>query len=538
MPEGTTWSPHWIAAAAAGIFLAGFIAVGIVQAVGAETCADLDDSDTAGYHLHRPSSSRECVGWTIDKPVNFSTASEMDPVNDVVHKIVEENQRIARQSKPYVRVALVLPVPFAVSDGEAARPVEALHALRGAFIGLQQANHSAVLEDPTLQVQLVVVNVGADQSRWDDPAVVPGLVELAKDRDHPLVAVAGMGLSLPSTTHAAKMLNDAGLPVIGSALNSDDMGNPRAFFKVAPSNHQLGRALAAYLSTLSNTQGSPLPTSYTGYLVYDRNEKDNYVRSLAASFRSAFPGLNLSDHSLAFNGSLGESITLFKQQVTDICTARPQVVFFAGRDRDLGLFVDQLYDLRKCRDVPKNLLIVTGSPGLGIEAAKLDKAGVGQLNASVADPHVWAGDPASAPKDFKDFLDAYGALWHIDQDLDDGWGIVHRDGVAVAVSAARRTFADLVAKRDSTATENKLDPIPRAVDVRDALSGSVDRLLPAASGGFYYKEQPDNDLWPIGKLVPILRSGKIAKDLPPVDQSFRTACQRLKDPSTLEVADC
>lgn len=559
-PHTARWAKHWVALGVAGLLLVvlvvGWLGFRFLNDRDADQqrraderrhwCAGLDTTRGLGFQLHKTDDGRQCIGWTIDRTVAFGSTEPR--VWDVVGRIVEENTRVRDHAAQYVRVGVLLPMPADASK-PALLPDAAYHALQGAYAAQRQANTAvSTLGDPALQIQLVLVNEGARQELWSDDAVVPALGRLKDDRQHPLVAVTGMGISIPATTQAAAALHNLGLPVIGSVLTADDMVAPD-LFKVAPSNHQYAQALRAFLDTQAALPHSRLPASYTGYLVFDRNPADNYVQSLYAAIMDTFgTDLSLADRSRGFDGSLGTNTTVFELHSNDICTLKPDVIFYAGRDRDLQALVDALRFRSRCTQGEVTpLLIATGSTGLNLSAATLDQARIGILDASSTDPQGWRTPAPDTPWDYAAFHTLFTGsgqpnLGYPESDLSDGYAIMHRDAVAAAVRAARWYFSARVAAGDRAGSgQPGVSPLPTATDVRNSLYSISADPMPGASGSFYFREKPQNDLWPIGKPVPVIRVGSAATSLPTATTTYRTRCQirsHPDQPTNYHTQDC
>ncbi len=479
-----------------------------------------------GYGLTRQESDGQCLGWLTDLPYAFG--SDDPAMGAVVARIVGENQRVAHSGQPYVRVAVMMPMTAKPGSKLSAGPI--VHALEGAYTAQAYTNGDiTAYGDPKPQVQLVLANVGADQLAWPD--VVTQLGDLTTG-DHPLVAVTGMGVSVPQTRDAAKQLNARWhLPTIGGVLTSDDMTTREAgntaekpgLFKVSPSNHAYVEALAHRLGT----------TVTSGFLVRDRNQ-DNYVQTLGDAFVDVFGKFSLNDHQSWFNGSTPPSTGstgLFQGAVDSISIEDPSVVFYAGRDADLPRLVRSL-KFRRGKTAGRQLVLATGITGLvvtpgnrpGADAAPLTTqdlldAKVTIVAASSTDPDGWA-EGIAAPAQYGAFVTAFttGSAGFPKADLTDGYAIMHHDAVAAAVTAIHSVYSQKQA-------------LPGPADIRDQLTGYRDTPIRGAAGDFYWTEQqPANDLWPVGRPVPVLTFPAAAHQSEP----YKTQCQRLGDPQDLD----
>lgn len=475
----------------------------------AQRCPELDSTSGEGFALSKTPDG-QCVGWIVERDYPFGSTDEN--IKAVISKITNENQRVRDQRgvadpKPYIRIGVLMPMTSA--PGSAMSSSEILHSLQGAYAAQKQANQEFLTElgDPTPLIQLVLANEGRDQSKW--PGVVAQLGGL-KNGNHPLVAVTGLSISIPETRKAAEELSELEIPTIGAVMTANDMVAPW-LFKTSPSNQQLTLSLKAFL----NEQ----PDVKTGYLVYDRNTEDSFVRTLKESLTDTFEHTYaLTEHSGGFTGSkppLRGTPTLFSLIVQDICSVKPDVLFYSGRDRDLPALVSALKDRGRCQNPVKPLVIATGTTGRTITPNELDAAQVGLLNASATDPDAWTSPaPGTAPPRFyanfyKLFTTAAddGGAGFTAADLADGYAIMHRDAVATAVWAARR---DAAAKAEANANGDgnpSISELPTSIDVRNALFSLKGYPIPGASGEIYFKEQPPNNRWPSGKPVPVIRIG-------------------------------
>ncbi|GAA3854369.1 hypothetical protein GCM10022243_19870 [Saccharothrix violaceirubra] len=456
-------------------------------------CHGLDSTEGEGYALSL--AGDQCIGWIVEEDHAFGSTDER--VNAVITAVVKENQRVHDQAgrtggTPYVRIAVLMPMTS--REGSAMRDNEVLHALQGAYAAQRQANQGrSVLGDPTPQVQLVLANEGRDQEHW---APVVRQLGALRGGDHPLVAVTGMGISIDATKQAADELGRLQIPAVGAVLTADDMTSP-LLFKTTPSNAQYTLALKAFLD------GSPKrtePAKRTGYLLFDRNQ-DKYVQSLRAAFTTTFgEEYGLKGRSGGFNGSASPNGTplLLSELVQDVCAAKPDVLFFAGRGRDIDDLMQALALRTGCREPDDPLIVATGATGISIEPQALDEANAILLNAAATDTRAWlAGEPGT-PKHFGEFRTWFAGLGFAEDDLRDGYAIMHHDAVAATVWAARR------AARSIEAVEGQR---LKNEDVGQHLYSSTTDLVPGASGEIYFAENPPNDRWPIGKPIPVLKSG-------------------------------
>ncbi|PRY34585.1 ABC transporter substrate-binding protein [Umezawaea tangerina] len=504
--------------------------------VDATRCDGLDATTGEGFALHRDDQG-QCLGWTVDRDHAFGTKDER--VQRVVKAVVDENRAVAGGKSPYVRVAVMM--PMAARPGGKLDDDSILHALEGALTAQEVANSDPEYGDVGLKVQLVLANTGWDQKAWKD--VVEQLGGLTSG-EHRLVAVTGLGVSVPQTRAASVELNTRwGLPSVGAVLTADDMttrgaepANTRpALFKVSPSNHDYAMALADSLR-------AEHPEVTCGFLVADRND-DNYVESLGKAFVHVFPEFDLDKHRASFTGSTtdtNQASNLFQPAVNAINAlpeGKPAVVFYAGRDADLPSFVRSLATRARSAEpvvlatgMTGLTVIASGTKGKGDEAlttADLADAKVTIMAASSTDVVGWRQN-LNVPERFASFRATFtGTLGFPDGDLDDGYAVMHHDAVVAAVKAARSIYSNGDGKR-----------LPTPQDVRNGLYSLAQDKVDGASGSFHWEDTTsDNDLWPTGKPVPVVSYPRTPQPRAP----YLTVCRKLKAPASLanyEVVDC
>jgi len=377
---------------------------------------------------------------------------------DVLTAIGVENQRIAASGRAFVSVAYLLPVPAAGTDADF---VEVLrHDLVGAYTAQRQANRTDTLGDEP-RIRLLVANSGDSSAHWDEEAVVPTLVDMARDKEafaeHHLVAVAITGRSLTTTRDAIDALLAQDVPVISARLTADQLTSrpPSAdltLARVAPTNRDQALAASAFLR----------PTAQKALIVQNSDENDTYTASLGAAFRASFPD---ATHQIVRSETYSEDkpgvANTMRGVLGSVCAQKPDVVYFAGRAPALGALVQAL-PFRICPELPIN--IVAGDDA--IEFATAVARGSSELrkgleaNASVsytalAHPAAWRASPSLFAPGSTGFLsdrcpDCLLGVFP-DEDLSDGEAIMGYDAVLTAVRAVRSPYGindtpDLVAQ--------------------------------------------------------------------------------------------
>ncbi|WP_030807789.1 ABC transporter substrate-binding protein [Streptomyces sp. NRRL S-337] len=458
-----------------------------------------------GLHWAGEGTQRECVGLMDE------TAYTFDPqLKGITDRIVQENQRVRQQWEkpdkgksrvPYVKVAVL--TPMTDSDTSALPMKEILTSLEGSFIAQCRANgcpqlpaaRSLGIQGKTPQIELVLANEGRDETHWQP--VVKQLSELTKG-EHPLVAVTGMGVSIPETQAAADELSRLKIPTIGAVLTATDLNSPR-LFKVSPSNVDYAKALRRFLT------GSPL-AKQRGYLVFDSRD-DNYVKTLRKAFDDVF-GDYIGRRRASFVGTTGHKAAgipkLFQRAVNNICLTKTQLIFYAGRDRDLADFVRALSTRSQCGH-DKPITVMTGATGTFAQGSSvrglLHANKITVVDVSATSPDQWTSG-VHAPAGFKPFLQALRDLKFDDSVMDDGYAIMHHDAVLTAVWATRNVTGQ-------TASE-----APDVQDVYNELTNLHDAsTVPAASGELSFDDASNG--WPHNKPIPVIQLPDPLKDPEP-----------------------
>ncbi|AZM51888.1 hypothetical protein DMA15_04200 [Streptomyces sp. WAC 01529] len=516
------WGPiEW--AAVLGLALVAGIAVAVVTlgARGPGRCGD-DLRDLGG----------DCVGVT-------ESAFDADPrLKSLIEAVAEENAEVRRDAEspadngakiPYVRIALMMPY---TSDESSAMTTDMIRrALAGALTAQQEANSGS---GP--HYQLLFAPDGRNLDHWEP--VVERLVELAKDKDAPLVGVTGIPSSTPETRRTIAALSDRGIPTVGPVITAADM-NAGHFFKTSPNNDQFARALKQYLKKR--------PQRGEGFLVWDNRSEDVYSRNLRRVFEKHFGDTyDFKGHNSNFTGSSGADKGIpqrFTDAVQKICTARSDTVFFAGRDQDLPAFVKRLAQEGDCgRGSELRLLKV----GIGLEPTLttdettrwLKEARATIVDASSVDPAWWDGgkDPEhEPPRALGRFLDRFHKLEKEHElgakPLNDGYAVMYHDAFTLLADAVDRTYSEI--NEGAGKPEGKKAPlIPTKNDVYNTLimpsisANGCSNCLRGAAGSYGFEGPGANDQWAVCKPVPIVeypapRGDAAERERPPLYRTFR-----------------
>jgi hypothetical protein len=294
-------------------------------------------------------------------------------------------------------------------------------------------------------------------------------------------------VSIPATKEVAKALSTLGIPAIGGVLTATDLSTP-GLFQVSPSNEDYVTALQSYLSGR--------PELKTAVLAYDTTN-DNYVASLRTAFERPDLVSYINGRVKGFDGSLGArkaTSAVFDGVKENVCLSNADMVFYAGRDRDLSPLVAQLANRQQC-DHHKPVVILTGSTGLNLldDTAKqaMTKTQITLIDASSSDPVGWLRSP-NAPAGYEPFHRVFVRDF-AEQELGDGYAIGHHDALATVAWAVRR-FARQAANR-----------IPSGQNLLTQIANLNDRPLavPAAGGTLTFDGSGKG--WPHGKVVALIQ---------------------------------
>ncbi|MFE6779610.1 ABC transporter substrate-binding protein [Streptomyces sp. NPDC057702] len=385
---------------------------------------------------------QECVGVTDGSYVYGAEFAEVSA------KIREENERVARSGEDWVSIAYTEPMTrrsgsFAPSDRS---PEVTRQAIEGAYLAQVELNRGGG-HGRTPQIKLLLANSGQGGEQWRP--LVEQLVELARDGDHRLVAVAGFGQSVATTKQAVDALRAAEIPMVGSTVAADDLSTPDpTFFRVSSPNADQTAVAADYLRG-RQARGARID------VVKDIKRDDTYNQSLGADFARAAKAARLRletpDGHRFVSGSPSAANTLADIADT-VCRPerRLDAVYFAGRGRELKLFVEALTS--PGRDCPLTVLSgssalgvfydppVTGSDAVGGDVLARWRAskGLRVLYTAYAHPEGAARVyPTRAANPYPAFADAYDLAFGGDRELRSGQAMMGHDSVLALGTAIR-----------------------------------------------------------------------------------------------------
>jgi ABC-type branched-subunit amino acid transport system substrate-binding protein len=198
-----------------------------------------------------------------------------------------------------------------------------------------------------------------------------------------------------------KALSDKRIPMVASTATADSLAGIPGLLRPAPTNKRQARAAAAYAKDSGY---------HTALLVQDVNKKDTYPTTLADAFVQGFED---ADHRVLrplmnYDSDLGNVDAAFALQLANICAVPTDIVYFAGRGRDLAAFVGQMAN-RLCQDRPVHIL--TGDDNVPTELLRDQTykrglaANVDVVYTDLADPKAWAADKQQ-PQAERKFMDS------------------------------------------------------------------------------------------------------------------------------------
>jgi ABC-type branched-subunit amino acid transport system substrate-binding protein len=280
----------------------------------------------------------ECVGVT-DGSYAFGS---LDEVSQAIEK---ENDRVTRGSRPYVTIALFLPMTTAETDPnrKAAEERQIRHEVLGAHLAQLRAN-----EEAGVAVRLVLANPGRGSRQY---AHVADQLAAMTGSDAHLRAVVGFDVSDRTTKRALTHLTqDLGIPVVGGPVTGTDLTMP-GFARVVPTNEDQARVLAT------------IPSGKRTSLVEDTRLGDSYVATLRRAFDEQRADDAPEPEKYESKGNSQDEALLaddFANIAQDICQSGSRDVYFAGRPPQLRQLVQELGG-HACAETHSRFRVITGS---------------------------------------------------------------------------------------------------------------------------------------------------------------------------------
>jgi ABC-type branched-subunit amino acid transport system substrate-binding protein len=287
-------------------------------------------------------------------------------------EIAQADAAVVKQND-YVTVALLTPMTASpASDVSLARIQD---ELAGAYAAQYETNSSGYKPE----VRLVLANEGTSLEQGWKP--VAGLLASTSMTGAPvnLRAVIGMGISVTQTVDGARILSDAGIPMIGSVTTADelDWSNIPGLSRVVPDVSVQLAALRGYFAAHGGLRSA--------FLVYDSDSSDMYTSNLTSDFTADF-GSYIQGRTEPFGPGPG-SANEFKFILLNICpsgSGTPPAVLYSGRESLLPTLISQVQKSPNCDG--KQLTIVTGSDAVALPPSQTtDYPGQGRVTVIYSD---------------------------------------------------------------------------------------------------------------------------------------------------------
>nr|WP_241265586.1 ABC transporter substrate-binding protein [Streptomyces boncukensis] len=424
-----------------------------------------------------------------------------DPgLRGLLRGIAEENAEAARDT--YRTAALTM--PYSSDETSAMSPALIEHGLAGAAAAQRSVN-----DRPGPKLRLLLADIGKDMKKWRP--VLDTLERLPADQS--LIATVGLPSSTSDSKAAIKSLAEREIPSIGPVITSSDMNAGRYFFKTSPSNAHFTAALGQYLEREKDSE--------TGFLVLDERAQDTYSRDLERHILQQFgKKYDLRRNSASFVGTRGDEAgtpNLFRIPVLNLCAAKADTVFYAGRDEDLPALVERLADTSGC-GYRKPLRLVKVGIGLPPEltgkdlTARMRKAGIRLVDAAATDP-AWRGEGAPRPDGYGAFDRHFATVTKGEKlgpkPLDDGYAAMYYDAVRTVGEASGLAYEDTPEEsaRPKSPERIRKDVHNKLLNLNPDRRGDAvgcNPCIEGASGTYGFNPRASSGLWPVCKGVHIV----------------------------------
>lgn len=307
----------------------------------------------------------QCVG-VAEGAAGFGTGDSERAVRDVLQRIEQQNEQVEQElsgrevDDPRPRSRTVVYFGPLSGGKDAEDPVRGgtLAELRGLALAQAYVNAQALRTGERVPLRVLAANAG-DRFK-DAPAVARRIVDLA-EKDRSIVGVVGFGQSRRRTYEAMVILDEAGLPMVGTSGTADELlRQGEHYYQTAPTDTRAGQVMASFAEHAAMVDGR---TALRVRLIADPS--DAYSASLATAFRSAYGDertdmllytpTDAPEPSPVPGGPVGPSVQAMEDLAREVCravAAEPRTaVVWAGRGSHLQLFLGEL--ARDSRDCPK-----------------------------------------------------------------------------------------------------------------------------------------------------------------------------------------
>ncbi|MEW2415576.1 hypothetical protein AB0953_17905 [Streptomyces sp. NPDC046866] len=467
---------------------------------------------SCGKGMTAAGSPLQCVGVNLESTA--FTKGEPARMRKLEETVRAANDAVKGESTSVVLLLNLSPV----NDVDTLTYESLYHNVEGAVTAVWRANNTAAYGSRP-GVKLYLANMGSQYASWQKAV---DSIQKHADAQH-ISAVVGLGQSTEQTRQAAAAISSRlHIPVIGSTVTGNSMNLDPAdpsgrkpipdMFRVSPTNTDSVIAASQYVAGLS-----PAVTSMA--VVADSVADDDYTATLAAEAKTRFqaPGRTVtvlpytSPRSLpAGAGRQDYLVQQFNLMHANLCQAAPSVVYFAGRGRDLGAFVQNWVQGAPCGIARLHVLVGDDASEAIRDDAVLKGVASGRVTVAytaLASPDEWGTDcPGSdAKRNYDQFWSAFtgrpdpctkqplatteGALPPLafdPADLASGQAMLTHDAAVAAISAARHDEAGLKNPGLETGILHQF---------------YCAQMLPGASGWLSF----GSDGNPVGKPAPIVQ---------------------------------
>ncbi|MFD8413581.1 hypothetical protein ACFV2Q_17720 [Streptomyces sp. NPDC059650] len=355
-----------------------------------------------------------CVGVNLEgKPF---TKSDPERMRALQKEVRAANDAVTGESTSVVLMLNLSPV----DDVDTVTYESLYHNIEGAITAVWRANNTAAYGSRP-GVKLYLANMGSRYGSWE--RTVESVKRYA--RSERISAVVGLGQSTEQTRQAAAAISgQLHIPVIGSTVTGNSMNLDPAdptgkkpipdMFRVSPTNTDTVIAANQYVSGLK-----PAVTSMA--VVADGVEGDDYTATLAAEAKVRFQAPDRTVTVLPYTsphdmpggaGRYDYLVQQFSLMHANLCQAAPSAVYFAGRGRDLGAFVQTWVQGAPCGIAQLNILVGDDASEAIRDDAVLKGISSGRVTVAftaLASPEEWGNEcPGSdAKRNYDQFFSAF-----------------------------------------------------------------------------------------------------------------------------------
>ncbi|MFK0248928.1 amino acid ABC transporter substrate-binding protein [Amycolatopsis azurea] len=350
-------------------------------------------------------------------------------------------------------------------------------------------------------IKLLLANYGSDADHWR--VVADEIIAAAAAQR--IVAVTDVGTSSENSRALVAELSQHGIATIGATVTADNMNtDPKGaridnFFRVGPTNTDEARAAAGYIAAHGFQRVM---------MIHGVSKEDTYATTLAEAFKSSskVPVVFTKTYDvkpLADTSREAYLRGLFRSWHNDICGAKPDLIYFAGRGLDLGALVAALAGDGACEGL-ESVTVMTGDDASTLAGKPLElnkDIGVQLRYTALAYPDQWdmfTADPAhpTYKKNYDNFVAEFtGTHGFPKKELWDGAAMIEHDAVAAAVEAAVRNVS-----ADPVSVANMV----RSIDCNSSVPGATGFIaFDQATGNQLDKALPILSIHPDGSVHPV-----------------------------------